>query len=173
MPRQALQADTNETDRDSVDNPSSAGTITAAATIRSQADGPMRLLSHPRFRLGACLLWCLAWPGIALLLLTPLPFRLIARSDLLGHFLLFAVMTVAIVSFARSRLQIILLSVISIGYGVALEFAQAHVPNRTFDLADMVANGLGGIVGCGAALLLLECFITPALGAADARARDL
>ena len=122
----------------------------------------MHVLSNPRFRLGALIVWCLCWPGIALLLLTPLPFKLIARSDLLGHFLLFGVMTLAVVTFARSKGQIILLSLVTIGYGVALEFGQGYVPNRFFDIADAIANGIGGIAGCLAALILLEYWVKPA-----------
>ncbi|MEZ5931491.1 MAG: VanZ family protein [Alphaproteobacteria bacterium] len=116
----------------------------------------MRILHHPRFRLVSCLIWCLSWPAVAALLLTPLPFGFIARSDLLGHVLLFAVMSVAVVTFARSRTQIITLAVLSIAYGVALEFGQAYVPGRTFDVADAIANAVGGVAGCLTALVLLE-----------------
>lgn len=119
----------------------------------------MQILMSPRFRLASGLAWCLSWPAIAALLLTPLPFRLIARSDLLGHFLLFAVMTVSVVAFARSRVQIMALSLLSIAYGVALEFGQAYVPNRTFDVADAIANGFGGMVGCLGAFVLLDRLI--------------
>lgn len=131
----------------------------------------MPFLSQPTFRHGACLVWCLCWPGIALLLLTPLPFRLVSRSDLLGHFLLFGVMALAIVTFARSRVQIVLLSLLSIAYGVALEFGQAYVPNRTFDLADAIANGLGGLAGCVGALIVLERWMTPAIPPGDGTGR--
>ncbi len=116
----------------------------------------MQILLNPRFRLVSCLVWCLSWPAIAIALLTPLPFAFVSRSDLLGHLLLFAVMTVTIVAFARTRTQIIALALLSIAYGVALEFGQAYVPNRTFDAADAIANALGGIVGCLIALALLE-----------------
>ena len=119
----------------------------------------MPILFSPRFRLAAFIGWCLSWPGIAVLLLTPLPFAFVSRSDLLGHLLLFAVMTGAIIAFARSRTQIITLSLLTIAYGVALEFAQAHVPGRTFDAADAMANALGGMVGCLCALLFLERLI--------------
>lgn len=116
----------------------------------------MQILQNPRFRMTSCLVWCLAWPVIAVALLTPLPFNLVSRSDLLGHFLLFAVMTISIMAFARSRSQIIALSLLSVAYGIALEFGQAYVPNRTFDVADAVANAVGGIAGCLCALALLE-----------------
>lgn len=116
----------------------------------------MQILLNPRFRLVSCLVWCLAWPGIAALLLTPLPFALVSRTDLLGHLLLFAVMTAALITFARSRVQIVSLSILSIAYGIALECAQAYVPGRTFDVADAVANALGGMIGCTLALIMLE-----------------
>ena len=108
----------------------------------------MQILLNPRFRIVSCLVWCLSWPAIAVALLTPLPFGFISRSDLLGHLLLFTVMTVTIVAFARTRTQIVVLALLSIAYGIALEFGQAYVPNRTFDAADAIANALGGIVGC-------------------------
>ncbi|MGI9486034.1 MAG: VanZ family protein [Geminicoccaceae bacterium] len=111
---------------------------------------------NPRFRIVSCLVWCLSWPAIAVALLTPLPFGFISRSDLLGHLLLFTVMTVTIVAFARTRTQIVVLALLSIAYGIALEFGQAYVPNRTFDAADAIANALGGIAGCLIAIVLLD-----------------
>jgi VanZ family protein len=121
----------------------------------------MSLLQSSRFRIASCLAWCLAWPAIAVLMLKPLPFGLISRTDLLGHFLLFALMTLTVLAFARSRAQIIALAVLSIGYGLALEFAQAYVPGRTFDAADAMANAFGGISGCLCALVLFGRLITP------------
>lgn len=118
-----------------------------------------QLLHNPRYRLGFCLVWCFCWPGIAALMLTPLPFGFISRSDLLGHFLLFVVMTAAVIAFARTRLQIVSLAVLSVAYGIALEFGQAYVPGRTFDAADAIANSAGGLVGCLTALILLERLI--------------
>lgn len=116
----------------------------------------MRILQNARIRLACCIAWCLCWPGIAVLLLTPLPFALISRSDLLGHFLLFGFMTAAVVTFARTRGQIVALSILSIVYGIALEFGQAYVPGRFFDIADTVANASGGVAGCLLALALLK-----------------
>lgn len=119
----------------------------------------MQILLNPRFRIASCLAWCLSWPAIAVLLLTPLPFGFISRSDLLGHLLLFAVMTASVIAFARTRTQIIALALLSIAYGIALEFGQAYVPNRTFDAADAIANALGGIAGCFIAIALLDRLI--------------
>jgi VanZ family protein len=129
----------------------------------------MQILQNSRFRLVSCLVWCLSWPAIAVLLLTPLPFGFISRSDLLGHVLLFAVMTVAVVTFARSRAQIITLALVSVAYGIALEFGQAYVPGRTFDAADAIANALGGFAGCLTALVLLERLV---MASASSRKRS-
>jgi VanZ family protein len=112
-------------------------------------------------------LWCLAWPGIALLLLSPLPFAMVSRSDLLGHFLLFGGMTLLTVSFARTPLQILILATLTVAYGVSLDLAQGYVPSRTFDLADALANLMGGLAGCLGALLLLRLWLQPASSADD------
>ena len=116
----------------------------------------MQILLNPRVRIASCVAWCLCWPAIAMLLLTPLPFALISRSDLLGHLLLFGIMTASVVAFARTRKQIVALSFLSIAYGIALEFGQAYVPGRTFDAADAIANALGGVAGCLIAIALLD-----------------
>jgi len=133
----------------------------------------MYVLSNPRFRLSALILWCLCWPGIALLLLTPLPFQLISRTDLLGHFLLFCAMTLAVITFARSNRQIVLLSLMTVGYGVALEFGQGYVPNRFFDVADAIANVAGGLAGCVAAIVLLKVWINPVIAATKNQSDNL
>lgn len=121
----------------------------------------MQIFSRTGVRIGCCLFWCLSWPAIAVLLLTPLPFGFISRSDLLGHFLLFWVMTVTVVSFARTGAQIVALAALTIAYGVALEYGQAYVPNRTFDVADAIANVVGGIAGCLSALAILRYWMPP------------
>lgn len=107
-------------------------------------------------RITCCVLWCLSWPIIAVMLLRPLPFLLPSRSDLLGHFLLFGVMSVFVIFFARSRKQIIWLSIVTVGLSVALEIAQGFVPHRIFDVADALANMAGGISGCFLALLIFR-----------------
>ncbi len=119
----------------------------------------MQILSNARFRIISCLVWCLSWPAIAVALLSPLPFGFISRSDLLGHVLLFGVMTASVIAFARTQKQIIALALLATAYGIALEFGQAYVPNRTFDAADAIANTLGGITGCFIALVLLDRLI--------------
>lgn len=46
------------------------------------------------------------------------------------------------------RRTIILVVIVSIIYGVAIEFIQgAFIPMRSYSLADMVADGLGSVIG--------------------------
>jgi len=119
----------------------------------------MPILQNVRFRVLACLAWCFCWPLIAILLLMPLPFAMVSRSDLLGHFLLFALMAFSVIAFTRKRAQVFALAALSIGYGIALECGQAFVPGRTFDVADVAANILGGVTGCLLALALLSRWV--------------
>lgn len=107
----------------------------------------MTLLQSPSAKRVFCTLWCLSWLIIAVLLLRPLPFNLPSGSDVIGHFALFGIMSLGIISFAARGLQIILLAGITVSLGVVLEFGQAYVPSRYFDVADLVANILGGTIG--------------------------
>ena len=114
----------------------------------------MSMLKTSTARVTFCLFWCLSWLMIAVLLLRPLPFSLPGRTDVVGHFLLFAMMSLAVFLFARSKTQIMVLATITIAFGIALESGQAYVPSRYFDMADMVANVVGGLSGG-----LLACWV--------------
>lgn len=43
----------------------------------------------------------------------------------------------------------------ALGFGLSMEFAQAVLPYRAFELADMVANGVGVVLGLLVSLLIL------------------
>ena len=116
----------------------------------------MMPLSTSTFRIVSCLIWCLSWPVIAGLLLKPLPFALVARTDLLGHFLLFGLMTAFLVLFVRRQWQLIGLVVLTILLSAGFEVAQDFVPNRFFDPVDMAATFVGGLAGGGLAVMLLQ-----------------
>ena len=122
----------------------------------------MAFLTTPQFRIASCLVWCLCWPALAVLLLTPLPFGFVSRTDLLAHFLVFGAMTAFLVLFVRSQAQLIGLAVLTIIYSLALEIGQGYVPNRVFDVADALANLAGGVTGCPGALFILRTYIRPA-----------
>ncbi len=122
----------------------------------------VQFLMTPRIRIVSCLVWCASWPVLAIILLTPLPFGFVSRTDLLGHFLLFGFMTIFLVLFVRTQAQIIALAVLTMIYSLGLEIAQGYVPNRVFDLADAAANLAGGIAGCLGALFILRTYMQPA-----------
>lgn len=110
-----------------------------------------------------CLLWCLSWPVIIALLLRPLPFSLPGRTDIVGHFLLFGTMSLAIFLFARSETQIKTLAAVTIIFGVALEVGQAYVPSRYFDVADIIANIVGGFCGGLLACRIFRSWMVPSI----------
>ncbi|MFC4550162.1 MULTISPECIES: VanZ family protein [Halorussus] len=51
---------------------------------------------------------------------------------------------------------ILLAVVVSVGYGVGIEFVQAAIPARHFSVADMAADTVGAAVGAGATAGLLR-----------------
>lgn len=124
----------------------------------------MQRLFHPTVKLTCLALWCLAWLGVAALLLAPLPSSGV-QSDLLAHAVLFGAMALGAVSFCHHPGQLTLLTVITIAVGTVLELAQGLVPYRTFDLHDALANALGAGAGYLAALAILYSVVRPAASA--------
>jgi VanZ family protein len=128
-----------------------------------------RLLFDPRIRLICAALWGVAWLVVVALLLLPLGVAGPRGSDLVAHFFVFGTMAFAAVGFSRRPRQLAWLAGLTIALGATLEYAQSFVPYRTSEVADAVANGVGGVVGFAAALLALYLVIRPAeprLGAA-------
>lgn len=121
-----------------------------------------RLLLDRKARLVCAGLWGVAWCVVALLLLLPLGVPAPGGSDLIGHFLLFATMASAAVAFSRRPGQLAWLAFATIALGTALEVTQGFVPYRSSEVADAVANGLGGLAGYAVALLVLHFVIRPA-----------
>jgi VanZ family protein len=64
-------------------------------------------------------------------------------------------LAVALVPGRRTRRVAVLALVFTVGYGVAIEFAQAPLPERAFSVADMVANAIGAMLGAAVASGLL------------------
>jgi VanZ family protein len=121
----------------------------------------MTRLRRPKTRRICGVLWCLAWLGVATLLLLPAPASPPGRSDLIAHFLLFGGLAFAAVSFTRRAAQLAALALVTIAGGTALEFAQRLVAYRTFDPTDMAANALGTISGFAVALTFLLWWVRP------------
>jgi VanZ family protein len=120
-----------------------------------------RLLFDRRAKLICATLWGVAWIGAAAALLLPLGLPTPGRTDLVAHFLLFGGLAFGAVGFTRRAGQLGWLTLTTIALSVALEFAQRLFPYRTFDPVDMVANSIGALMGCSAALLVLYLVIRP------------
>jgi VanZ family protein len=71
-------------------------------------------------------------------------------------------MAFAAIGFSRRPGQLAWLALLTIALSIGLEFAQGFVPDRMSEIADGVANGIGALVGYGAALFVLFFVIRPA-----------
>jgi VanZ family protein len=116
----------------------------------------------PRTRLICAVVWGLAWLVVGALLLLPLPVAGPARSDLVAHFLLFAGLAFAAVTFSHRTSQLAGVALLTIASATLLEFAQRLVPYRTFDPTDAWVNALGASLGFAVALVVLLLWIRPA-----------
>ena len=86
---------------------------------------------------------------VAIVLVSVLPAEYVSAStmnDKVAHFLAYAIVgCVGAVGFLYSkRLLPILFALVIMGVG--LEFCQAYIPGRAFDVGDMIANGLGALL---------------------------
>lgn len=131
----------------------------------------MRHFHRPEVRRLCRLLWYAAWLAIGALLLMPVGIGAPSGSDLVVHAGLFGGMALGAVTFCQEPRRLALLAATTFALGVVLEGAQGLLPWRSFELRDMVADGLGALAGYGAALLVLRLLIRPADPALRARAR--
>lgn len=94
-----------------------------------------------------------AWAAaIVWLSLTPSPPQIdLAHVDKLGHFASYLLL---MFWFARLYRVRVFYAIGFIAMGVALEFLQGQLGDRSTDVLDMCANALGVLLGWGAALLL-------------------
>jgi VanZ family protein len=92
-------------------------------------------------------LWLALWFGLFGLVATG-SLVSIAHFDKVQHFVGYAALSgYAVMLFARLRTQA-LMALAVIGFGIALEVAQATLtPDRMGDAADVVANSLGALAG--------------------------
>lgn len=85
----------------------------------------------------------------------PLKMR-VEYGDKLGHFLAYMTLMVWFGQLYVRRIQLIFLAVLFVVLGVGLEVLQGLGGHRFFELADMVANSLGVIVGWWLTVTLLS-----------------
>lgn len=130
----------------------------------------MRFFNDPRWQLIAFAFWCLGWAVVSAALLAPVDVPAPARSDLVVHGMLFAAMALAAVSFCPRPAKLFLAALFTLGAGIALEFAQALVPYRHFDVLDAIANSAGSALGFAGALVILYLARPQTTTASEARA---
>ena len=78
-----------------------------------------------------------------------------ANADKLAHFGVFSVLSFLMVRgfllktpfFGLKNKKIILTLVITIVYGGLIEYTQSFIPGRSLEFNDMLANGLGSMIG--------------------------
>jgi VanZ family protein len=83
-------------------------------------------------------------------------------NDKIGHFSAYVILAVLpVVAVELLGLGVFLASAM-IPLGVVLEFAQRHIPGRSFDTHDMLANSLGVLSGVLIAVMLRQFLRSPA-----------
>ncbi|MFC7419152.1 VanZ family protein [Iodobacter arcticus] len=99
----------------------------------------------------------LAWAYVAfiwVMSLVPLSMPPGTNSDKIGHFLSYGLLALWFALVRQKKLsQIWLLASLM---GVAIEFAQALTPYRSFDTLDMLANACGALIGIALAAIALK-----------------
>ncbi|MDQ3392957.1 MAG: VanZ family protein [Bacteroidota bacterium] len=81
----------------------------------------------------------------------------IPNSDKIGHFIIFAVFAFLLFrGFAKQNKFEVLNSypllfslIISVSFGIVIEFIQNNIPGRSFDPLDILANTIGIALGLG------------------------
>jgi VanZ family protein len=124
---------------------------------------PRLLLSQRRAMCGAMnksLAWKLAllW-AVVIFILSSIPGKSLPAVAVLGydkllHAIVYAVLgALCCLSLAGTvplRLAISVATLLAVVYGLTDEFHQMFIPGRSADLRDVVADGLGGLIGAGA-----------------------
>lgn len=76
-------------------------------------------------------------------------------NDKVGHFIAYAVLTINLCLLTQ-RKHYFWMALIAFGYSCLMEYLQGFVPGRTVDYHDLIANGLGALIGLSISLLLMN-----------------
>ncbi|HYC49287.1 MAG TPA: VanZ family protein [Burkholderiales bacterium] len=68
-------------------------------------------------------------------------------GDKVGHFVAYGAVMLWFMQAALSRGSRALIGLTLVALGIALEFVQAGIPGRSFEIADMFANSIGVAIG--------------------------
>lgn len=116
----------------------------------------MHFLTDPRVRRGLLWLWCVAWLGVAFAMLSPHATPPLELDDKSAHSLGYALMSASGALTAPGARRFRLLLALALALSALLELGQIFVPSRSFELADLAANGLGIAIGGLVGLVWLQ-----------------
>lgn len=71
----------------------------------------------------------------------------IPESDKVGHVIAYGTLMFWFMQIAKQPQKRVAIAVLLVLLGVGLEFVQAHIPYRDFEVADMVADAIGVAIG--------------------------
>jgi glycopeptide antibiotics resistance protein len=108
-------------------------------------------LSRQRVRrIGLLLGWGMVF-SVFVLSLIPLNVDLQEGRDKVAHLIAYGSMTFWFALLFKGRIRQFAIAIAFAAMGVAIEYLQGMTGYRTFDVADMIANGIGAALGWGLA----------------------
>ena len=106
----------------------------------------MQLSQQPYRRIWLLLGWGMVF-SVFVLSLIPIEADLSEGRDKIAHFIAYGSMTFWFAMLFRGRLRQIGIALAFAAMGVGIEYLQRMTGYRTFDVADMAANGVGAALG--------------------------
>ena len=110
----------------------------------------MKPLSQRHRRIWLLLGWGMVF-SVFVLSLIPLNIDLEEGRDKVAHFIAYGSMTFWFGLLFKGRARQVAIAIAFAAMGVGIEFLQRMTGYRTFDVADMIANGIGAVIGWGLA----------------------
>jgi glycopeptide antibiotics resistance protein len=110
----------------------------------------LKALSQRHRRIWLLLGWGMVF-SVFVLSLIPLNVDLGENRDKLAHFVAYGSMVFWFAMLFEGRVRQVGIAIAFAAMGVAIEFLQGMTDYRSFDVADMVANGIGAALGWGLA----------------------
>ena len=106
----------------------------------------MKPLSQRHRRIWLLLGWGMVF-SVFVLSLIPLNIDLEEGRDKVAHFIAYGSMTFWFGLLFKGRARQVAIAIAFAAMGVGIEFLQRMTGYRTFDVADMIANGIGAVIG--------------------------
>jgi len=110
----------------------------------------LKPLSQRHRRIWLLLGWGMVF-SVFVLSLIPLNIDLEEGRDKVAHFIAYGSMTFWFGLLFKGRARQVAIAIAFAAMGVGIEFLQRMTGYRTFDVADMFANGIGAVIGWGLA----------------------